>query len=45
MRVAADTTEITASSVIALQSRIRGVLSSRQTANSTTSWQVPGGSR
>jgi hypothetical protein len=43
--VAADTTEITASSVMALPLRIPGAVSSRQTGSPTTSWQVPGGSR
>jgi hypothetical protein len=44
MRVAADSTEITASSVMAPPSRILGAVSSRLTANSTTGWQVLGGS-
>ena len=44
MRVAADSTEITASSVMALPSRIPGTMSSWQTASSATSWQVSGGS-
>ncbi len=44
MRVAADSTEITASSVMALPSRIPGAMSSWQTASSATGWQVSGGS-
>ena len=36
--------EITASSVMALPSRIPGAVSSRQAASSATSWQVSGGS-
>ena len=43
-RVAADTTEITASSVMALPLRIPRAVSSRQAANSTARWQAPGAS-
>jgi len=44
MRVAASSTEITASSVMGQPWRIPGSGSSRQTASSATSWQVFGGS-